>query len=160
MRFWTVLLLAGTALGHPQLQNFRRANGTSTPSYVSNSNSTSNSSTSVADVLPTPVSTDGVATASASFSGDYEFPTSRFGAIPTLMPVIPDTVDVNKVENLTPVKPGSGEPLHYLQESQSGTLFTSWLHSRSRSYPMVDTDFIQVVLAYLQSPRQTGNSHP
>lgn len=132
MRFWTALLLASTALGHPQLHNYRRANGTSsasssqstsTPSLVSNFNATSNSSTSIVDVLPTPVSSDAVATASASFSGDYEFPTSRFGAIPTLMPVIPDTVDVNKIENLTPVESGSGESLHYLQESQSGTFF-------------------------------------
>jgi hypothetical protein len=63
-------------------------------------------------------------TATAAFGGDYVFPSDKLGPIPTLNPVIPDTVNLHDVNNLTPCKSGAGDSLHYLQNPQPGAAGT------------------------------------
>lgn len=120
MQLLLILLLGGTALAHPHV--YPRVNGTSY-TYP-----TSNTSYPVGTAIAKPgcnstsvTSISSSASATASFGGDYEFPTERLGPIPTLQPVIPDSVNLHDVNNLTPCKAGAGDSLHYLDQDGAGT---------------------------------------
>lgn len=52
----------------------------------------------------------------------YAFPFSKFGAIPTLLPTIPDDHDMDDHQHLTPQRSGSGSAMHYIQPSILGMI--------------------------------------
>jgi hypothetical protein len=118
-----MLLLGGTALAHPHVHHVHpRVNGTSY-NYP-----TSNTSYAVGTAITKPgynatsvASISSSASATASFGSDYVFPTERLGPIPTLQPIIPDTVDLHDLNNLTPCEAGAGDSLHYLDQGGPGT---------------------------------------
>ncbi|RDW68618.1 hypothetical protein BP5796_09275 [Coleophoma crateriformis] len=56
---------------------------------------------------------------SVSTATIYEFPTAKLGPVPTLLPIIPTTHDMDNIEHLSPKDPGRGASIHYAQESQS-----------------------------------------
>ncbi|KAF2820090.1 hypothetical protein CC86DRAFT_412555 [Ophiobolus disseminans] len=91
------------------------------------------------------------ATARASFGGDYEFPYDRFGPIPTLRPVIPDTVNLHDVNNLTPRKAGTGDSLHYLHHPEDASVGTFAIATPNWKSPSVVLDHSAAVRAVLRT---------
>ena len=144
------LLLGGAALAHSTV--YPRVNGTSTACNTSSTSFALGTAISKPARNATSVASAYLgATATASFGGDYVFPTERLGSIPTLQPVIPDTVDMHDVNNLTPCKAGAGDSLHYLQRPQPGTAGTYAVATPNWKGPSVVLDHSAAVLRVLVS---------
>jgi hypothetical protein len=90
-------------------------------------------------------------TAKASFGGDYVFPSDRLGDIPTLRPVLPDTLDLHDINHLTPCKPGEGHDLHYLHSPETASVGTYAIATPKWKSPSVVLDHSAAVRAVLVS---------